>query len=439
MNELAKIEQTVLGTIIERFLDSKGALDIVRHHHFEKTEHQHVCRAVENLSSRNEPVDILTVTSEVSKMGLLQSVGGSYFIGSLLNSRTYEPLETYCYLILEGFLKRQMTLLGVTVQSRVGEPICDVYAVMDEIEKTLSELQAGIASKKVETVGEIRETVLTEMETVLTTGRKSGVLCGIEAINKHTSGWQKGNLIIVAGRPGMGKTAVAVDFALTPAMNGEAVAFFSLEMSKEEITGRIMSVQSSIPSQDIVNKSLNRDNLNYLIKNSEQLKKIPLFIDDTPALTLYQLRSKSRKLKRDKDVKLIVVDYLQLMTGSGNKKANREQDIAEISRGLKALAKELQVPIIALSQLNRGPEDRPNKKPMMSDLRESGAIEQDADMVIFPFRPEYYDIERYETSKGEIPTEGLMMFIFAKFRNGSPGEIRARFIKEQTMITNYNY
>lgn len=431
------LEQTVLGSLLADYHYHSHALGIVRHFHFYETKHQHIFRAIENLNEGQVPVDVVTVTQEVKKLGLLETVGGAYYISSLTEYRTFSQIEQYCYFVLEAFLKTQIQILGATMQGRAKEPVSDPFEIIGDAEKSLADLISGIAAKKTETVGEIRTEVLAEMDRVLTSGKRSGILCSIDRLNKQTSGWQKGHLIIVAGRPGMGKTAAAVDFALTPAINGEPVAFFSMEMPKEEITGRIMSIQSHIPAQEIVNKTLNRDNLNYLTKNSEGLQSVPLYIDDTPALTLHQLRTRARKLKKEKGIKLIIVDYLQLMTG-GKKGANREQEISEISRGLKALAKELELPIIALSQLNRGVEDRADKKPALSDLRESGAIEQDADMVIFLLRPEYYHLTSYQIGNEEINAEGLMVFIIAKFRNGSPGEIRAKFIAQNTMIANYN-
>jgi replicative DNA helicase len=244
-------------------------------------------------------------------------------------------------------------------------------------------------------------------------------------------------LIIVAGRPGMGKTAIAVTAAMYPAIfRKKPTAIFSLEMSKEQLVSRMQSNLSNVDVSRIVKKQIAQFEIDKIRKECYQLEDAPIYIDDSPNISLVDLKSKSRKLVRDMNVELIVIDYLQLMR-SGLNIFNREQEIAEISRGLKGLAKELKIPIIALSQLSRVVESRADKKPMLSDLRESGQIEQDADMVIFCYRPEYYAIETYEVDGEQFSSDGLFMCIVAKHRNGELGEIPLRFIGSQTKITNY--
>jgi replicative DNA helicase len=259
----------------------------------------------------------------------------------------------------------------------------------------------------------------------------------LERIDNLTNGWQKSDLIIIAGRPAMGKTALAMNLALSPAVNDDkAVLVFSLEMSKEQLVGRLESLLSEIDVSRIIKKQLKEEEIVDLDNKCAPLYKCPIYIDDTPNISLLELKSKARKMHLENKIELIVIDYLQLMR-SGYRVGNREQEIAEISRGLKSLAKELNVPVIALSQLSRVVESRADKKPLLSDLRESGQIEQDADMVVFCYRPEYYEIETYDIGSEQLNTDGLFMLIWAKHRNGELGEVPLTFIKSCTKVINY--
>jgi replicative DNA helicase len=266
--------------------------------------------------------------------------------------------------------------------------------------------------------------------------KPSGIPISIHNLQKQTNGWKNGNLIILAARPAMGKTAVALDYAYYPAKNNIPIAFFSLEMTGKELAGRLMSKESGINSQKINNNLIDTYELTKLRSDCLTFKDLPLYIDDTPALSITRLRSKALRMKREFNIKMIIIDYLQLMDGSDSKDS-REQEISKISRGLKKLAKELDLPIIALSQLSRQVELRPSKKPQLSDLRDSGAIEQDADMVIFLLRPEYYEMKSYLYGNEEIDTQGLMVHIVAKFRGGITGEIKNKWIAETTSIDNF--
>jgi replicative DNA helicase len=273
---------------------------------------------------------------------------------------------------------------------------------------------------------------------MLDSKQKSGVATGLNALDNVTNGWQESDLIIIAGRPAMGKTAVAISMLMHPSLDlNNAVAIFSLEMSNEQLVSRMQSLLSGVNVSKIVKKQLTNDEITQISVNAKQLTDSKIFVDDTPNISLLDLKGKARKLKKEHDIKLIVIDYLQLMR-SGLKISNREQEIAEISRGLKGLAKELNIPVIALSQLSRSVESRSDKKPMLQDLRESGQIEQDADMVLFCYRPEYYNIDQYEVDGTTFDAHGLFMFIIAKHRNGELGEIPLKFIHEQTKITNHS-
>jgi len=436
VKDLEQTERAVLGTILFSPKDHLNAFKLLKSDHFDSPVHSAIFKAMERLNYRNTPIDYLTLSSELKDMGLLEMAGGYYEISKLTDHNLFTDIDSHCLIIIEAYLKRELLKVSSFMQAKLGSFGEDVFEIISETESKITNLVRGVISQKVDSVGVIKNNVLDEISKVITSGRKSGVLCSVDRLNNQTSGWQKSDLIILAGRPGMGKTSAAIDFALTPAINGIPTAFFSLEMNKEQLVGRILSIISSINVQKIINKNLSFDDLQYLEGQGATLDSVPLYIDDTAGMTISDLKNQARILKKEKNIELLVIDYLQLMTGKG-RTGNREQEISEISRGLKVLAKELNIPVIALSQLSRKCEERGDKKPLLSDLRESGAIEQDADMVIFCHRPEYYGIERYQIGADEIPTDGLFMFLIAKFRNGSPGEVRARFIHENTMITNY--
>lgn len=438
MSELHKTESAVIGSILTNWTEHVNCFGIIQNFHFNDYVHQCIFKGLESLNSKNKTIDSITVANELKVMGLLEAIGGSYTLEKYKDFNMFSSVEIHCYLILEAYLKREVERFGMIIQNRVKDVGQDVFEVIAEAEKTLSELVKGVVTKNIEGIEVVKNDVILEMYEVLKSGKKSGILTSIHDLNAHTSGWQKQNLIILAGRPGMGKTAAALDFALTPALNGQSVAFFSLEMSKEELTGRALSIISHVNVQKITNKNLTEQEIIYIEKQGESLNNVPLFIDDSPSLSIFSLRNKARKMKREKGIELIIIDYLQLMTVKSNSKSgNREQEISEISRGLKALAKELDIPIIALAQLSRAVELRSDKKPLLSDLRESGAIEQDADMIIFPFRPEYYGMKDYLWGNETINSEQLLIWIIGKFRNGSTGEIKSKFIGDNTMVVNY--
>jgi len=432
-------EQIILGCIIHNQQSSYKAFELLKREHFLNRINGDLFAALCNMNSKNIPIELITVVAEAKAMGLVEQLGGFYGISQLTNYAAEHSgitnIEKYCYLLIETFLRHRIELIGLTLSNDSKNPLNDVFELLTKTEKILGELQNGVIKKKSESIGVLKQEVLSDIEKVLHTGIASGVPTSIHRLNLQTNGWQKSDLIILAGRPAMGKTSVAIDFCLTPALNGTPTAFFSLEMSSHQLASRILSVISQMNVQDIVNKRLTFDMLKELTNISQPLNDTPLYIDDSPSITLFELKTKARRLVKEKQVELIVIDYLQLMRGDNPK--NREQEISEISRGLKALAKELNVPIIALSQLSRKCEERSDKKPMLSDLRESGAIEQDADMVMFCHRPEYYGLNDYELGGEIISSEGLFIFILAKFRNGQTGEIKARWIGSNTAITNY--
>lgn len=435
------LEEAVLGGIMLENTNLGDIVTLLPPTAFYDTRHKEVYEAIIFLYKNSKPVDILTVTQRLKEIDKLAEIGGAYFI-STLTSRVASSINTlyHARIILENYLKRELIRINtINLQTAydLNEDVFDIY------EKNIQMLEASLSSVlkyDVSKIGDIHEKVILESMNVILSGEKSGVPTGYRNLDNFTNGWQKTDLIIIAGRPGMGKSVCGLAFALNPALrNNIPTAIFSLEMSKEQVVGRAQSCISEINSSSIIKKQLSMEEVNRIVASCQDFTNAPIYIDDTPSLNVMELKNKARKLVRDKAVKLIIIDYLQLMVGESNKNGNREQEISKISQGLKALAKELNIPIIALSQLSRAVEARGgDKKPMLSDLRESGSIEQDADMVIFCYRPEYYNIENYELGGETLETEGLMCLIVAKHRAGSLGELRMGFSGEFTRLENYD-
>ena len=433
-----EVENAVLGAI----LCDINSIDIVmgdfNANLFYSEKNAIIADAILDLYKQHKPIDILTVCQKLKEKSHLEKAGGGYYVSNLTSKITSGVhIEYHVKILQQEALRRNIIkscTKGVQMAFDVNEDVFDTYSnVLVEIEGALK----SIIHYQVKNVGAIHKEILEEANIIATTGVKSGVPSGLRLVDNVTNGWQKSELIILAGRPGMGKTAAAISMCLYPAINEKmAVAIFSLEMSNHQLVSRMQSCFSGVNVGKIVKKQINNDEINTIYKEASVLEDAPIYIDDTPNITLIDLKGKVRKLVKENNVKLVVIDYLQLMR-SGLNILNREQEIAEISRGLKGLAKELDIPIIALSQLSRVVESRQDKKPMLSDLRESGQIEQDADMVVFCFRPEYYNIESYEIGGEIFESKGLFMLIIAKHRNGELGEIPLTFIHEQTKITNH--
>jgi replicative DNA helicase len=436
-----ELEEAVLGGILIDNDNLGEVITLLPSNAFYDHKHKLVFEAITELFKQNNPVDILTVTQRLKQMGKLEEVGGPYFV-STLTSRVASSANSVYHsrIIMQNYLKRELiriNALNTQMAYDFNEDVFDVY------EKNIQMLESSLTSVlkyDVSKIGEIHDKIIAESINVIQSGEKSGVPTGYRNLDNFTNGWQKTDLIIIAGRPGMGKSVCGLAFALNPALrNNIPTAIFSLEMSKEQVVGRAQSCLSEINSSSIIKKQLTMQDVSTILATCQDFNTAPIYIDDTPSLNIMELKNKARKLVRDKGVKLIVLDYLQLMVGESNKNGNREQEISKISQGLKALAKELDVPIIALSQLSRAVEARGgDKKPMLSDLRESGSIEQDADMVIFCYRPEYYNIENYELGGETLETEGLMCLIVAKHRAGSLGELRMGFSGDYTRLENYD-
>lgn len=434
------LEETILGACMLES-DALGlVIDILKPETFYKQKNAIIFDAIIQLYKESHPIDILTICQKLKNINKLDEIGGAYYVSSL-TTRVASSINIVYHsrIILQYYLKRK--LIEISHQS-IKDAYDNESDVFDIYQKNVQKLENSLTSViqyDVSDIATIHKSVLSESMQVATSGVKSGVTTGFRNIDNFTNGWQKSDLIIIAGRPGMGKSVCALAFALNPALiDNIPTAIFSLEMSKEQVVGRAQSNLSGINSSVIVKKQMSIDEVNIIAKRCIQFDTAPIYIDDTPSMSVMELKGKARKLVRDKGVRLLVIDYLQLMVADVGK-GNREQEISKISQGLKALAKELNVPIIALSQLSRAVESRGgDKKPLLSDLRESGAIEQDADMVIFCYRPEYYGIDNYELGGETINSDGLMCLIVAKHRAGSLGELRMGFNGGLTKLENYD-
>ena len=342
-----------------------------------------------------QPVDILTVTNQLRKNGELDEIGGAVFVAGLTERvASAANIETHARIIAQKYIQRELIKISAKIMTDAYDETSDVFDLLGEAEKSLYEVSEGNIRKNYDKMSSLIRQALHQIEEVKNKeGGISGVPSGFQDLDKVTSGWQKSDLVILAARPGMGKTAFVLSTARNTAVQfNKPVAVFSLEMSSVQLVNRLIASESGIAAEKLRKGNLEDHEWIQLNQKITQLSEAPIFIDDTPALTIFELRAKCRRLKKQHDVELIIIDYLQLMHAGGSQKSgNREQEISTISRSLKSIAKELDVPIIALSQLSRAVETRGgDKRPMLSDLRESGAIEQDADIVCFIYRPEYY-------------------------------------------------
>jgi replicative DNA helicase len=432
-----ELEQLVLGSILlEGDVINRIVADLSPNL-FHYPNNNEVILAILSLYKVSKPIDIMTVCQYLKQKGVLDDIGGAYYVSSLTNRvASAANIDTHVKILQQKSLERNMVQICNNALVKVLNYRDDIFEVYSETQVELDNALKDVLHYELKNINEIHYEILSRNINVLEKGIKSGVPSGFRLLDNVTNGWQPSDLIILAGRPSMGKTACAISMIIHPAIEEKKpVAIFSLEMSNFQIGSRIQSYISGVNVSKIVKGQVNMDEIRQISASCVGLEKSPLFIDDTPNISLIELKSKARKLVKDNGVQLIVIDYLQLMR-SGLDVQNREQEIAEISKGLKALAKELNIPVIALSQLSRGVESRSDKKPMLSDLRESGQIEQDADMVIFCFRPEYYGIDTYEIGTEVFQSFGLMMLIIAKHRNGELGEIPLKFVHEQAKIEN---
>lgn len=435
-----ELEEAVLGALMLEKDALSSIADILKPEVFYKDAHRLIYEGILYLFNDSQPVDLLTVTNQLRKDGTLEAVGGAYAVTALTTKvNSAANVEYHARIIIEMAIKRELIRVAGEIQREAFEDTTDVFDLLDKTEGSLFEISEQNIRKNYQDMRTIMTEALSELEARQKhTDGLTGVPSGFSELDRVTSGWQPSDLIIIAARPGMGKTAFVVSAMRNAAVDfGKPVAIFSLEMSSVQLVNRLISAESELESEKIKKGNLADYEWQQLLHKTEKISKSPIFIDDTPALTILELRAKCRRLKSQHDVQLIIIDYLQLMSADSRSGGNREQEIASISRALKGLAKELNVPVIALSQLSRAVETRGgDKRPQLSDLRESGSIEQDADMVMFLYRPEYYGLN--EDAEG-MPTTGMGEVIIAKHRNGSLDNVKLKFIGKFTKFTDMDF
>jgi len=423
------LEEAVLGAMMLENDRLAEVIEILRPEVFYRETHQIIFRAITRLFGSNQPVDILTVTEELRKSGELEVAGGAYYITVLTNRvASASNIEYHARILLQKYIQRTLIHVSSEIIREAYEDTTDVFDLLDKAETNLLSISEASIGKSYMDMQSIIKNAIREITVAQNKeGELRGVGSGFTELDRITSGWQKSDLIILASRPGMGKTAFALTMARNAAVDfKKAVAVFSLEMSAIQLVTRLISSETEIPQEKLRRGDMAEFEWAQLNSKISALYEAPIFIDDTAALSIFDLRAKCRRLKARHHIEMVIVDYLQLMQGGPETKGNREQEISSISRSLKSLAKELDIPVIALSQLSRAPEKRSAvAKPILSDLRESGSIEQDADMVMFIYRPEYYKIDQTEDGGS---TAGLAEISISKNRHGPVKEIPLRFI-----------
>ncbi|MGI9139066.1 MAG: replicative DNA helicase [Sediminibacterium sp.] len=428
--QVRELEEAVLGAILLEKSAFDTVTEILKPECFYVESHQMIYRSMQSLQQKNMPIDMLTVVEELRMQENLDIIGGAYYISKLTNVVVSTAnIEAHARIVLQKFIQRELIRISGEVIANAYEDSTDVFDLLDDSETKMFNITNNYLKKNFVDIGFALASAITRIDELRTKKDEiSGVPSGFASLDRITYGWQPTDLIILAARPSVGKTAFALNLARNAALHPtkpQPVGFFSLEMSASQLVQRILSAESEIKMEKISRGKLEDYEYQQLhAKGIKRLESAPIYIDDTAALNIFEFRAKARRLVNKHQVKIIIIDYLQLMSGSGDRNSNREQEISNISRSLKALAKELNIPIIALSQLSRAVETRKESKmPQLSDLRESGAIEQDADMVMFIYRPEYYEVMSNEMGES---TQGETHIRIAKHRNGSLDLIKLR-------------
>lgn len=428
--QAVEVEEAVLGALMLERDAYVTVADIIEARSFYKEEHQKIFEAIKSLSGKEKPVDLLMVTQELKDRNQLEEIGGPGYITQLTRRvASAAHIEFHARIIAQKFIQRELIRVSSEIQSKSYDDTIDVDDLIDFSESSLFKVAEGNIKKETVPIKPVLNEAILQIEKAKNQKEGlNGVPSGFTALDRITSGWQKTDLIIVAARPSMGKTAFVLSMARNMAVDhNRGVALFSLEMSSVQLVTRLISSETELGSQKLKTGRLEDWEWEHLNRKISSLDKAPIFIDDTPALSIFEFRAKCRRLKMQYNIDVIIVDYLQLMTAGTDSRGSREQEVSTISRSLKAIAKELDVPILALSQLNRSVESREGKRPQLSDLRESGAIEQDADIVTFIHRPEYYGITEDESGNSLL---GVAEIIIAKHRNGATGDVHLSFKKE---------
>ena len=433
------IERAVLGALMIDKDAFSIVSEILRVDTFYEPRNQKIYAAIQALSMNEQPVDIMTVVEQLKRDGTLEDVGGpSYIVELSSHVASSAHIEYHARILAQKHMARQLISYAGNILTKSFDESQDVDELMQEAEGALFEISQKNMRQDCTQIGPVLvQAVGILQKAAENTSGLTGITTGYTDLDDKTSGWQNSDLVIIAGRPAMGKTAFALSLAKNIAVDaGIPVAFFSLEMSNVQLVNRLISNVCEISGKKILNGQLDADEWKRLDRNIPRMENVPMYIDDTPGMSIFELRTKARRLVREKGVKIIMIDYLQLMNANGARFGSRQEEVSTISRSLKGLAKELDIPILALSQLNRTVENREGlegKRPQLSDLRESGAIEQDADMVIFVHRPEYYHI--YQDEKGN-DLHGMAQIIIAKHRKGATGDVLLNFRGEFTRFQN---
>ena len=435
--QAVELEEAVLGALMLEKDSIITVQEFLTPESFYTEEHRIIFRAINDLATELKPVDLYTVTERLKVEKNLAKVGGASYLAQLTQKvGSAANVEFHAKIIAQKYVQRELIRSATEIQRRSYDESTDVTDLISFAEGEIFKVADGHVKRSVQSSKDVLARAIAQIEEASKNESSyNGVASGFTAIDRVTLGWQASDLVIIAARPAMGKTSFVLTMARNMAVDYECgVAFFSLEMSAVQLMNRLIIAETGLSSTAVKSGRLTPEQWKHLESATKPLGAAQLYIDDTPALSVFEFRSKARRLKTHNDIKIIIIDYLQLMTGmQDNRNGNREQEVAFISRTLKAIAKELNVPIIALSQLNRSTETRGgSRRPQLSDLRESGAIEQDADIVAFIHRPEYYGINQDENG---MPTAGLAEFIIAKHRNGAVTDVKLRFLNDQARFT----
>ena len=431
-----KLEQIVLGSIIIEPSEFAKVMSQFRPETFYKESHVLIAKSLLKMAKANKDIDMMTVVEQLAADGVLEKVGGAFYVASLSeNIGSAAHLEMHLRILIQKEIRRKIIEKASALFNKSFDESVDLDDLLNDTSKLIDWVSKEIIKQEGETVREILPNVIQKIEKAAQNGNGiSGITSGFPSIDRITQGWQNSDMVVIAARPSMGKTAFSLSMACNIAALGIPCAFFSLEMSKEQIVQRILSMETGINSKQIRSGQLSTDEWQHLENFVTPIEGMPIVIDDQAAMKTLDFRTKAKNYVEKYGVKIIIIDYLQLMK-SNEKNQNREREVAEISSTIKAVAKELNVPIIALSQLNRAVESRQgDKRPTLADLRDSGSIEQDADLVCFIHRPEKYGIE--VTEDGE-PTAELGKIIFGKNRNGEVCDVNLHFIAEQAKFTEW--
>ena len=424
-------EQAVIGSMLTDKEAVSAAIEVLKPEDFYREDNKIIYEAILNIYNRAEPIDIITLKAELSSMGKLDAVGGLEYIAVLPDKvPTTANVDRYIKIVEEKSVLRNLIKTANEIIELGYNPTEDVEDIMDGAEKKIFDIMQSKNTKSYTPIKDVLVESFTNLEKLYNQKQHvTGVPTQFYDLDDKTAGLHGSELILVAARPAMGKTAFALNIATNAAVRAKVpVAIFSLEMSKEQMTSRILCSEAMVDSNKVRTGKIDDEEWSKLAAASGELSEANIYIDDTPGISIMEIRAKCRKMKIEKNIGLVVIDYLQLVQGSGKRGGSREQEIAEISRSLKILAKEINVPVIALSQLSRAPEQRPDHRPMLSDLRESGSIEQDADIVMFLYRDDYYNEDSEKKNIAEV--------ILAKHRAGSTGTVELLWLGNYTKFAN---